>query len=168
MGTKGLREGDTVLAENAVKYLIQETKAKYQYWQKYATLFDKKIEEIESEKQEVAKMMMENPDSEESKAALMFARYDFSKHVADINSLVDEYVIYYKMCKDLDLTDHFPSSQNKKSMKALESVEPKTFYVDGDSLEEIVKGGRKKFLEQIEKNPELIEMANKMAELLSK
>lgn len=162
------QEGGSTIPERAIEYLISETKAKYQYWQKYANIFEEKVKDINKSKGEVAKMMMERPDSEEAKAALLFAQYDYNMHRNDINSLLRQYLVYYRICRDLDITDQFTESQNTKSIKVVDDIENQTFFVDGENLEEVVKGGRKEFLDRIENNPELVKIAEQMAEMLSK
>ena len=86
------KEGETTLLDNMVLYLINQTKGKYQYWQKYANIFEDRVKEIDKSKEDIAKMMMDKPDSEETKAALLFAQYDYSMHRQDLNKLLEEYV----------------------------------------------------------------------------
>ena len=51
-------------------------------------------------------------------------------------------------------------------MKVLDSDKRQVFFVDGDKLEEVTKGGRKDFLDKISNNPKIVQIAEQMAELL--
>ena len=135
------------------KYLIIKIKSDFDYWQGYANVFQGKEKEFADNKEKIAKLFKESPDTEEAKRALLFAQYDYQFHQNDLKDIMIKLVALYNLADALNLTDQFTESLNQKMQRLKELDKKNVFVLDNGRLEEREKGNREKYLKEMESNP---------------
>lgn len=146
------------------KQIVETTKEKLEYWKKYVKIFEATNKNIDANRKELAKKLMDDPNSKEIRGQVEYLFYDYNMNIQDLNQLTQELATLYRVIDKKDFTEE----EIEKLDEIKEGSRKQIFMVETNKLVERVKGQREKHVNSIKTSPHYNQIIKTIKENLEK